>query len=243
VPGGPTPSTPAPPNPIAFIGDSIADTLAPALANEAGQLGVKLTAAVRPGCGVLTGYPVDDKGVRVPWGVNCSDEEPRIQEETIAELSPQLVAVLSSWETADRELNGEIVSLMTPRGEEVWRGLLDEARTRLSAGGAKLALVLLPPPAEFSDAGPPKPGLEKRIARLNSIYRRYARDHPGEVVTVDLARIVCPGGPPCPEEVAGIRLRPRDGGHFEAEGAEWVAPRLFQAIVDAANGSAGARSG
>jgi len=245
LPGAPASSAPATPNPIVFIGDSIADTLAPALANEAGQHGVQLTAAVRPGCGVLTGYPVDDKGVRVPWGVGCSDDEPRIQQETIASLSPQLVVALSSWESADREVNGEIVRIMTPRGEEVWRRLLDEARARLSAGGAKLALVLLPAPAKFSDRGPAKTDVVKRIARMNAIYRRYARDHPDSVVAVDLARIVCPGGAPCPEEVAGIRLRPRDGGHFEVPGATWVAPRLYKAIVDAATAppGAGARSG
>jgi lysophospholipase L1-like esterase len=141
--------------------------------------------------------------------------------------------MLSSWETADREVDGALVLLDTPEGEAVWRRLLDETRARLTVGGARLALTLLPPPAEFSDRGPANPDTTRRVLRLNEIYRRYARDHPESVVTVDLGRIVCPGGPPCPEEVDGIRLRPRDGGHFEAEGANWVAPRFYAVIVKA----------
>jgi peptidoglycan/LPS O-acetylase OafA/YrhL len=231
---GAAPSSAVPtPSPMAFIGDSIAATLAPSLATEAGQNGVQLDAAVRPGCGVLTGYPVDDNGARIPWGVGCSDDAPRFQQETAANASPQLVIMLSSWETADREVDGEVVKLMSDRGEEVWRRLLDESRARLSAGGAKLALVLLPGPAEFSDRGPANKAVQARIDRLNGIYRRYARDHADSVVTVDLTSIVCPGGPPCPEEVAGIRLRPRDGGHYDDAGAAWVAPRMYKAIVDA----------
>ena len=69
---------------------------------------------------------------------------------------------------------------------------------------------------------------------LGSLYQRYTTLHP-DVGLVDLATIVCPGGPPCPEYVSGIRLRPADGGHFQAPGAAWVAPRLYAAIAAAAH--------
>ena len=233
VANAPPPIVAPTPNPMVFIGDSVADTLAPALAAEAGAHGIRLTAAVRPGCGVLTGDPVGPDGARVPWGPGCSNDSPRYQDEVIRERAPQVVVMLSSWETADREVDGALVLLDTPEGEAVWRRLLDETRARLTVGGARLALTLLPPPAEFSDRGPANPDTTRRVLRLNEIYRRYARDHPESVVTVDLGRIVCPGGPPCPEEVDGIRLRPRDGGHFEAEGANWVAPRFYAVIVKA----------
>ena len=228
------------PNPMVLIGDSVAATLAPALAAEAGAHGIRLTGAVRPGCGVLTGDPVGLDGARVPWGPGCSNDSPRYQDEVIRERAPQVVVMLSSWETADREVDGAVVLLDTPEGEALWRRLLDETRARLTAGGARLVLVLLPPPAEFSDAGPANPDTVRRVALLNKIYRRYARDNPTSVTTVDLAQIVCPGGPPCPEEVAGIRLRPRDGGHFEADGAAWVAPRFYAALVDAVTDTPGA---
>jgi hypothetical protein len=217
---------------MVFIGDSIADTLAPALAAEAGRHGVSLTAAVRPGCGVLTGYPVAD-GVRVPWGVGCSDDAPSYQDEVIADFAPQAVVMLSSWESADREVDGSIVTLDSTQAEGVWRTLLDETRARLTAGGARLVLTLLPPPAEFSDAGPANQENVHRVQRLNGFYRRYAKDHPDSVALVDLAKIVCPGGPPCPETIDGVTLRPRDGGHYSEEGAAWVAPRLYDAIVEA----------
>ena len=239
VVNAPPPVTPPTPDPMVLIGDSVAATLAPALAAEAGAQGIRLTGAVRPGCGVLTGYPVALDGVRIPWGPGCSNDSPRYQDEVIRERAPQIVVMLSSWETADREVDGSLVRLDTDEGEAVWRRLLDETRARLTARGARLVLTLLPQPAEFSDAGPANTDIVRRVALLNEIYRRFARDNPGSVETVDLARIVCPGGWPCPELVAGIRLRPRDGGHFAPDGAAWVAPRFYAAIVDAVTDTPG----
>ena len=37
-----------------------------------------------------------------------------------------------------------------------------------------------------------------------------------------------------PGDVDGLRLRPRDGGHFEGDGPEWVAPRLLDAVFEEA---------
>ena len=62
--------------------------------------------------------------------------------------------------------------------------------------------------------------------------RSYVAARPG-VELVDLASIVCPGGPPCPEYVDGVRLRPTDGIHFQQDGAAWVAPRLYDALARA----------
>ncbi len=232
TPTGQPSAAPPTPDPMVFIGDSVANTLAPALAAEAGRHGVSLTAAVRPGCGVLTGYPVAN-GVRVPWGIGCSDNAPGYQNQVIADFGPQAVVMLSSWESGDREINGAVVPLDSPQAEQVWRGLLDEARARLTAGGARLVLTLLPPPADFSDAGPANQENVHRIQRLNGFYRRYAKIHPDSVSLVDLAKIVCPGGPPCPETIDAVALRPRDGGHFSEDGALWVAPRFYDAIVQA----------
>jgi len=47
------------------------------------------------------------------------------------------------------------------------------------------------------------------------------------------ADIVCPDGAPCPTVVDGIVLRPKDGGHYEAEGADWVAPQLMDQLFTA----------
>jgi lysophospholipase L1-like esterase len=47
---------------------------------------------------------------------------------------------------------------------------------------------------------------------------------------MDISPIVCPGGPPCPTTLDGITLRPNDGGHYDAEGAAWLAPRLMDGL-------------
>jgi len=46
---------------------------------------------------------------------------------------------------------------------------------------------------------------------------------------VDLNPIVCPGGPPCPERIEGLTLRP-DGGHYSDEAAVWLVAQLADAL-------------
>jgi hypothetical protein len=76
-------------------------------------------------------------------------------------------------------------------------------------------------------------GIERQILpdaqdtlRLSEVYRQFAREHPTDVVVADLAGLVCPQGPRCPERLDGVVLRP-DSTHYETEGAVWTAPRLL----------------
>ena len=45
-------------------------------------------------------------------------------------------------------------------------------------------------------------------------------------------RIVCPLGPPCPAEVDGVVLRPKDGRHFDGDGSNWVASHLLDRLFE-----------
>jgi peptidoglycan/LPS O-acetylase OafA/YrhL len=220
--------------PVALVGDSVAYTLADALSESAASHGVSLAASVQPGCGIITGIPVASDGTTVPWGKGCSDAIPGAQIRIGQSSGAKFVVALSTWEDSDRIVNGQLVKFGTPAGDQLWFQLLDEMRARLTAGGARLLLVKIPPPATFSDLGPADPDAVHRMVLLGSLYQRYTTLHP-DVGLVDLATIVCPGGPPCPEYVSGIRLRPADGGHFQAPGAAWVAPRLYAAIAAAAH--------
>ena len=194
---------------------------------------MQLSAAVRPGCGVITGTPVAPDGTVVSWGKACSDATPSYEVQQAQSSHAKVIVVLSTWEDADRIVNGKLVKFDSPQADAVWFSLLDQMRARLTSQGAKLLLVVMPPPAEFSDNGPADPDAVHRMVRLGQLYERYAAARPG-VGLVDLSSIVCAKGPPCAEYVDGIRLRPADGGHFQAPGAAWVAPRLYDAIALAA---------
>ena len=238
TPSTPTASTasdgiPAPSGPVLLVGDSVADTLSSALASTAANHGVQLSAAVRPGCGVITGTPVAPDGTVVSWGKACSDATPSYEVQQAQDSHAKVIVVLSTWEDADRIVNGTLVKFDSPQADGVWFTLLDQMRTRLTSQGAKLLLVVMPPPAEFSDNGPADADAVHRMVRLAQLYERYAAARPG-VGLVNLSSIVCAKGPPCPEFVDGIRLRPADGGHFQTAGAAWVAPRLYDAIAVAA---------
>ncbi|MDQ1477078.1 MAG: hypothetical protein QOE62_2307, partial [Actinomycetota bacterium] len=58
--------------------------------------------------------------------------------------------------------------------------------------------------------------------RLNALLRRFRARHPDQVTLVDLAAMLCPQGPPCPERVDGLQARP-DGRHFTPRAATWAA--------------------
>jgi peptidoglycan/LPS O-acetylase OafA/YrhL len=218
--------------PVLLVGDSVADTLSGSLRDTAASHGVTLTAAVRPGCGLNTGAPVAPDGTTIAWGKACSDATPGYEVQVAQTSGAKVVVALSTWEDADRIVNGQLVKFGTPAGDQLWFRLLDEMRARLTANGARLLLVKMPPPAKFSDLGPADPDAVHRMVLLGALYQRYTALH-RDVGLVDLSTIVCPSGPPCPEFVAGIRLRPADGGHYQAPGAAWVTPRLYAAIAAA----------
>jgi hypothetical protein len=224
---------PPPPGPVLLVGDSVADSLSSALASTAASHGVQLSAAVRPGCGVITGVPLAPDDTSISWAKGCADATPSYELQQAQDSHAKIIVVLSTWEDADRVVNGKLVKFESPQAQAVLFTLLDQMRQRLTSQGAKLLLVKMPPPADFSDDGPADADSVHRMVELGQIYERYVATRPG-VGLVDLSSIVCAKGPPCPQYVDGVDLRPMDGGHFQSPGAAWVAPRLYDAIARAA---------
>jgi len=234
---GVTTTTPADPsNPLPtrmlLIGDSIANSIADALSAEAATRGIQLYGAARPGCGMTTAVPLPrTSDVPTEAAVNCSRQTAQYQSENIALYQPQVVLWLSSWEPANHIYDGVKLDFHTPEGDAALLADFDQSRQRLTAGGATLVMLTMAEPAEFSDLGPADPELIRLFGQLNQLFREFARQHPDTVKVVDLARIVCPNGEPCPEVRDGVRLRPKDGSHFLDGGPEWLAPRLLDAIL------------
>jgi peptidoglycan/LPS O-acetylase OafA/YrhL len=243
TPAAPPSVAPAPAQPTRFllVGDSVAGSLANSLSTEASNRGLILNGATRPGCSMTTAIPAGPQGQVAPWSPNCSRGTASYQDDVINTYQPEVVLWLSGWEAADHFVNGVFMRFNTPDGDAALLADFDQSRERLTARGATLVMLTAPPPAERSDDGLADARVIPLLAHLNVLLREFAMQHPDSVKLVDLAGIVCPDGPPCPEYVDGLRLRPRDGGHFFGDGPPWVAPRLIDAVFGALRGGPKAR--
>ena len=219
-PEAPATTAPAPELPppvrasrVLFLGDSIAASLEDDLGDVLVDLGVSYGAAAAPGCGLITGFPTDEQGRVSEMTRPCDDAIPRRQLETVAEVEPDLVVAMSSWEMTNREVDGVWYPFGSPESDEVLLGLFDETVNRLTATGAKVALVLMPEVVEGREqaVGPEE---VERGRHLNELLEQVAQRNPGRVTTIDLASRVCPQEP-CPTVVDGMELRGLDGRHFD----------------------------
>jgi SGNH domain (fused to AT3 domains) len=139
---------------------------------------------------------------------------------------------LSSWELSSYEVDGKPLEFGTKPFDKWLTSEIDKVRSAVEGAGARLVLVQIPPQAP-NPIGEVKPQQAVRTQHLNKLFTEYARRYPNEVAVISLAEIVCPGGAPCPTVVDDIVLRPKDGGHYETEGAEWVAPHLIDELFAA----------
>ena len=132
----------------------------------------------------------------------------------------------------DRVVDGTRYSLDNPLGQIAYARLIDEAAARFQRRGARLVILL---PAQSTDDAflPHYTHTDQiyRLAVLDQLLQGFARRDARTTSVIDLDPIVCPGGPPCPDVVNGITLRP-DGTHFEADGARYVADRIMPLLQD-----------
>jgi hypothetical protein len=216
---------------VLLLGDSVAFTLGDALTAEAAKQGVTFRAIARLGCGMTTGIALNDDGTRVEWAPPCASDAVGYQNRTMAEVDPDTVMWLSTWELSDYEVDGKRLRFGTPAFDRWLLGEMEAVRQRVAGRRARLSLVTVPPQADnpLSDVQPQQ---TKKVEHLNDLFRQFAAQHPDDVVVTDLAELVCPGGSPCPTTVDRIVLRPEDGQHYKADGAAWIAPRLMTRLYD-----------
>jgi hypothetical protein len=137
---------------------------------------------------------------------------------------------MSIWEKSDLVQDGTTLRSGTPAGDRAMLARMDDALAQLTRGGAHVELVTVAAPAPNDAQGTSNTSNavdDASYLRLDAIDRRFARRHRGSVSIVDMARRVCPHGPPCPELVGGERIRP-DGRHFTPE----AATRLSRWLLD-----------
>jgi hypothetical protein len=152
-------------------------------------------------------------------------------------MRPDIVIWMSIWEKSDVIANGQTLVSGTPAGDAEMLRRMNAELARITAYGAKVALVTIAAPAPNDAQGTSNTSNavdDASYARLDSIDRRFAAAHPGQVTIIDLAHRLCPSGPPCPEDVEGLRMRP-DGRHFTPKAAaieaQWLVPQLARLIL------------
>ena len=218
------------PQRVLLVGDSVAASLEDALGDAMTARGITFATAAGPGCGVITGDPADERGVPLTITTECDGAIPPHQRGAIDEVRPDLVVTLSSWESADRIVDGRLFRVGTPESDEVLRRLYDEMIGRLGAGGAAVALATMPDPVD-GRTRVADPDVIRRLRHVNTLLPGVAAAHPGRVTTLPFDRVVCPDTP-CPTSVDGVELRPVDGAHFDdPPGARLAAERLADMIA------------
>lgn len=222
VPASPVPSARPPPRRIVLFGDSVAATLRDGLAAQAEARGIGLVSLVQPGCGVATG-PVAWKGAPVPWSYDCEAPMRHAIDTTVESNRPDVVVVLSTWETADRIVAGRILTSGTPAWKAEVLARLDVLYASVHRFGARVVFVDVVPAAASSlrpaDRSP-------RNAIYDALLEAFAQTH-ADVGVAHFGRVLCPAGPPCPRTVDGLVPRPNDGAHFTPQTTGWGAAGLW----------------
>jgi hypothetical protein len=217
----PAPVRRARPTRILVVGDSTAEGTGHGLAAWAAERSdqVQVVVAAAPGCGLLRGgVRVFPDGERtVPPG--CAQYLAREIPETVRALRPDVVAVMSSWETQDRRW--EPGHVLNPLDGEYQLRMADDVgalvTSILDAGARRVALVVEPPTDPYwgvwrSDQEDPR-----RHEVLHVIMRELARRDPARVGLADVAGWLARTG-----GMFDHRVRP-DGVHWSPDATRLLA--------------------
>ncbi|MFM7616398.1 MAG: acyltransferase family protein [Actinomycetes bacterium] len=222
------------PRRVLVLGDSVACSLRVGL--EATRPGsVVFADGSVIGCGVVAGRVVSES-MRTPrYQRRCERYAAASVRSGVRALggAPDAVVLLSTWERFDLVVGGRTLRAGTKDWETELTRRLDRRVTTLRRLGARV-YVALPAPSTEGRFGAARlrsnRALDLAMLRLGDFLTRYAAGRSDDVSTLDLAGLVCPGGPPCPPVVGGQRLRPFDGTHFDPAGAVRVAAWMWDHV-------------
>ncbi len=219
---------------VLILGDSTACSLFPGMLAVGNQAGVQVAQAAVFGCGIASGEITTTRGEQItPHSERCPAMVDAAQVPAVMLMRPDIVIWMSLWEKSDLIVNGRVLVSGTPAGDAEMLRRMDVALSRITAYGAKVVLltVAAPAPNDAQGAGAANRSVDEAgYSRLDHIDRLFAARHPGRVTIVDLAHRLCPKGPPCPETVDGMRMRP-DGRHFTPAAAAYEANWLLPQVV------------
>jgi hypothetical protein len=216
---------------VLLVGDSLAASLSPGLGPALASDQITMTDGWIVGCGATRGLVADDSGHLYPWATACDRAVPQRQRSTLNISQPDLVVWYSNWEYVNRVKDGRVLWTGSTAHDDDVLANMEDSLSRLSAKGARLALLSVPPTVDgFTRQATPL--INARIAHLDSVLRTFASRHPGEVTMVNFSALVCDGKSPCPLTIDGVTIRPLDGAHLGPEGAAVVGPRLAAILAN-----------
>ncbi len=222
---------------VLLVGDSVANSLAPGIMNQANARGFQFWNASLPGCGFAT--EEGDHQIGSSWVGPVSQCQPTWRTrwpQHLAQWNPDVVVVgMGGQVTYDRRFGDNVIPFDTPGGAELARQELDAAVGLLSARGAKVVLLT----ALYGKLGWPlqididRSGFNPAwIDEWNSVATQVATAHPRSAQLVDLNQRLDPGGK-WADTVDGVQAR-TDGVHLTPEAADiaaaWLVPQLLAAV-------------
>jgi len=233
------------PQRVLVVGDSVAASMVPGIADRAAGSGAALRDATSPGCGLATdvgqrwvgrwidGDPVCAPGWRSRWAQQRDEFRPDVT-----------VVLVGAQDTFDRRIDGRVVEFDTPEGLDLARRDLEEAVAVLTASGGQVVLLTTP----YYTLGWPMPIDEDRslfnpawIDRYNQLQRDVAAAAGGRVKVLDLNRLLGPDGK-WTATVGDTEVRTFDKMHLSGAGAAMVGDWLF-AELRALGATGGSRPG
>jgi hypothetical protein len=217
---------------LLLVGDSGACTLSLGLRAVGEPLGMTITDTSMFGCGVAAGEVTSTVEETPARSAEC----PGIVRDRIARAAAgptDVIVWMSAWERMDQVVDGRVVRFASPEGRrlvlEQMEGVYRLLRT-YTAAPIVIVSDAAPGPGDYQDGERRGQRSEDhRYVRLADLQRRFAALHRTDVVFVDLARRVCPNGPPC-DALPRFNPRQQDGVHLSTEGsvwaARWLVPKL-----------------
>ncbi len=224
---------------IALMGDSIARSLDAAFLSLAREHDWTYILAAKHGCRLSHLVSAYQGHVRESDSV-CYEATPHLVDRVLASWNPTAVVALDRREIIDFVgPNGVVVATRTPGHIAAAEAALAEVSRAITSKGARLAFVELPPTLPAACLNKDKQlrldcrtPVANDVVQIpyNNVFRRLAMRLP-HVFTISVTDVMCPNGM-CSAELDGILLR-YDGVHFSAAGSEWLAPFLYQRLIDA----------
>jgi peptidoglycan/LPS O-acetylase OafA/YrhL len=217
---------------LMVVGDSRACSMLTGFEALGRAEGSPVTNAAVLGCGVVADA-VGKTYALVPRSQadTCHDVVEKEQLRGLARGKPDVILWYSGWEIASLEVDGREIMFGTPEHDRILLQRMEKIYQRLHRDGAKIVIVPPVPALPIKPFLKPSQDQYAKHAHLAALDREFAATHPDDVVVVDLAARLCPGGQ-CTDHARGFETQHVDSVHFTPRNAAWTARWLWPYILD-----------